>query len=239
MNHKNSLEKKRFLITGGSAGIGLAMARALVDHGARAALMARTEGRLKAAAEHLGCHAVQGDVGNEAEVVRGVKEAADALGGLDGLINNAAVHFSKPVEALVGESFRKLLEINVIGPALMVREVLPHFLKAGGGDIVNISSTSGLRGGAGSTAYTASKFALRGMTECWQAELRKKNIRVMLINPSEVQTGFVAGRPRSQDNPHKLFAQDIAHAVVSALEMHPRGFIPELSVFATNPWHGQ
>jgi len=234
--HQNSLENKRVLITGGSAGIGLATATALRERGAKLALMARTEGRLRAAAEHLGATAVVGDVGQEEDVVRGVREAAEALGGLDVAINNAAVYYSRPVDALQGESFRRLLEVNVVGPALVTREALVHFRTAGGGDIVNISSTSGLRGGAGSTAYTASKFALRGMSECWQAELRKENVRVILVNPSEVQTRFIEGRAGQAPSPHKLFAQDIAHAIVSALEMHPRGFIPELTVYATNPW---
>jgi len=232
MTQMNSLKDKRFLVTGGSAGIGLALAKALVDRHARVALVARTEGRLRAAADHLGGHAILADVGKEADVVRAVKDAADTLGGLDGLINNAAVYYSKPLEAISGESFRRLLDINVIGPALLTREALPHLRTAGGGDIVNISSTSGLMGNAGATPYTASKFALRGMTECWRAELRKDNIRVILINPSEVQTG----RLQPADNPHKLFPQDIAHTVVSTLEMHPRGFIPEVTVFATNPW---
>jgi 3-oxoacyl-[acyl-carrier protein] reductase len=236
MEHCNDLRNKRVLITGGSAGIGLATARALKDRGAKLALVARTEGRLVTAAEHLDAIPIVADVGREEDVVRAVREAAEAMDGLDVAINNAAVYYSQPVETIRAESFRRLLEVNVIGPALVTREALPHFRRAGGGDVVNISSTSGLRGGAGSTAYTASKFALRGMSECWQAELRKENVRVILVNPSEVQTRFTGGGREAAPNPHKLYAQDIAHAIVAALEMHPRGFIPELTVFATNPW---
>ena len=84
----------------------------------------------------------------------------------------------------------------------------------------------------GGTAYVASKFALSGMTECWRAELRKHDIRVMQINPSEVQTDFFRGRPHSE---RKLRAAEIAHAALSMLEMDDRGFITELSVWATNP----
>lgn len=235
MTDTPSLAGKRILITGGSAGIGLATAKMLKDRGARIALVARTEGRLKAAAEHLGAAWVVGDVGDESEVMRIVNEAVDALGGLDGVINNAAVYYGRRIESLSGASFRRLLDVNVVGAAMVTREALPHLRRSGGGDIVNVSSTSGLRGGAGGTAYTASKFALRGMTECWQAELRKENIRVILVNPSEVQTLF-GDRTAAGNNPHKLFATDIGHAIVTALEMHPRGFIPELTVYATNPW---
>ena len=90
---------------------------------------------------------------------------------------------------------------------------------------------------AGGTPYVASKFALRGMTECWRTELRNYNIRVILINPSEVQTEFVvnSGRPKREFNPTKLLPVDIAHSVLSSLEMNERGFVTELTVFATNP----
>ena len=83
----------------------------------------------------------------------------------------------------------------------------------------------------------ATKFALKGMTECWRAELRKHNIRVMLINPSEVQTNFLpnAGRQARPKNDTKLEAEEIAHVVLSMLEMRDRGFITEATVFATNP----
>ena len=105
------------------------------------------------------------------------------------------------------------------------------------GNIINISSTAGKKGFAYGTAYAATKFALKGMTECWQAELRKYNVRVMLVNPSEVQTEFSvnAGNGEREFNPTKLLSEDIAHAVISALEMEDRGFITELTVFATNP----
>lgn len=232
-----TLADRRILITGGSAGIGLATAKALADRGAKIALMARTEGRLEAAAEHLGAHAFAGDVSKEDDAARVVAAAADALGGLDALINNAAVFYGKPLEAIAAPSFRKLLDVNVIGPALMAREALPHLRDAGGGDIVNVSSTAGLGGGPNLTAYSASKFALRGMTMCWQAELRRSNIRVTLVNPSEVQTGFGSDKgPRAPEKPNKLFPHDIAHAIVGALEMNRRGYVPEITVHATNPW---
>ncbi|MCL7991506.1 MAG: SDR family NAD(P)-dependent oxidoreductase, partial [marine benthic group bacterium] len=109
--------------------------------------------------------------------------------------------------------------------------------RQGSGNLINISSTSGLKGGRGSTAYSSSKFALRGMTECWRDELRRHDVRVMLVNPSEVLTDFgsKAGFQQEQ-SPKKLRGQEIADAIVGALKIDDRGFIPEFSVFATNPF---
>jgi len=125
---------------------------------------------------------------------------------------------------------------NVTGAMLMAREAAKHFIARQRGNIVNIASTAALRGAPNGTAYYASKFALRGMTECWRAELRRHNIRVFLINPSEVLTNFSATAGLAQkENPTKLRAEDIAYIVKAVLEMDDRGFTPELSVFATNP----
>ena len=126
---------------------------------------------------------------------------------------------------------------NVFGAMLVARESARHFIAKNRGNIVNVASTAGQRGFAGGTAYSSSKFALTGLTECWRAELRKHNIRVMQINPSEVQTEFVAasGRPLRSFSERKLLAADIAHAIMAMLEMHDRGFMPETTVWATNP----
>jgi 3-oxoacyl-[acyl-carrier protein] reductase len=134
------------------------------------------------------------------------------------------------------QGFASTFATNVTGAMLMAREAAKHFAARKRGNIVNISSTAGLRGAPNGTAYYASKFALRGMTECWRAELRKYNIRVLLINPSEVITNFfaTAGVPQ-KENASKLRPEDIAYIVKAALEMEDRGFVPELSVFATNP----
>jgi len=120
---------------------------------------------------------------------------------------------------------------------LSARLAVAIFKKQNSGNIVNISSTAGTKGFAGGTAYSATKFALKAMTECWRAELRQYNVRVILINPSEVQTHFVSnsGRESRPFNPSKLQGIDIAHTICSALEMEDRGFITELTVFATNP----
>jgi 3-oxoacyl-[acyl-carrier protein] reductase len=133
-------------------------------------------------------------------------------------------------------SFDAVLATNVTGVMLMSREAARLFKERKRGNIINISSTASLRGAPKGTAYYGSKFALRGMTECWRAELRKYNVRVFLINPSEVITDFArrAGFPQV-DSHSKLHSEEIAHMIKAVLEMNDRGFTPELSVFATNP----
>jgi 3-oxoacyl-[acyl-carrier protein] reductase len=230
------LENSAVLITGGSAGIGRAIAHMLAAHGARVAITGRDKGRLEEAARSLGAFAIQADVANEADVQRTYREVLAKFGDLDVLVNNAGFGVFKNLVDFDRSSFDAVFATNVTGAMLMAREAAKHFIQRNRGNIVNISSTAGLRGAANGTAYYASKFALRGMTECWRAELRKHNIRVMLVNPSEVVTNFfsTAGLPQKA-NESKLRGEEIAHAVKAILEMDDRGFTPEISVFATNP----
>jgi 3-oxoacyl-[acyl-carrier protein] reductase len=229
-------EDKRALVTGGTKGIGRAVARALIDRGARVAVTGRREEALKKAAEAMGALALPGDVSRESDAEEAVKAVVERWGGIDILVNNAAVVDFAPLVEVDPQRFEEVLNINVKGAMLMARAAVPHFIRQKGGNIVNISSTAGLRGFAGGSAYVASKFALKGMSECWRAELRPHNVRVILVNPSEVQTN--PGRPDepSKLDPRKLTAKEIADTVVSALAMNDRGFIPEVTVFATNPF---
>ena len=224
------------LVTGGSSGIGFAIAKTLADAGARVAITGRDEDKLARAAATIGGHPIRADVSIEADVERTMQDVVAAFGHLDILVNNAGIGVFKALVAQDLESFERIFATNVTGPMLMGREAAKHFITRKRGNIVNIASTAGTRGAPNGTAYYASKFALRGMTECWRGELRPHNIRVFLINPSEVLTPFLdpaSGAP--SDNPTKLHAEDVAHAVRSVLEMHDRGFTPELSIFATNP----
>jgi 3-oxoacyl-[acyl-carrier protein] reductase len=224
------------LITGGSSGIGRAAAETLKRAGARVAITGRDPARLAEAASSLGVVGIQADVANEADVLRTFSELKEKLGDLDILINNAGVGVFKDLIDMDRASFDAVFATNVTGAMLMAREAAKVFKERKRGNLINISSTAGLRGAPKGTAYYASKFALRGMTECWRGELRKYNVRVFLINPSEVITDFArrAGFPQ-KDNPSKLKSEDIAHMIRAVLEMDDRGFTPELSVFATNP----
>jgi 3-oxoacyl-[acyl-carrier protein] reductase len=225
------------LVTGGSSGIGLAVAKALTEAGARVAITGRDQRRLTAAAGSINAHPIHADVSREADVLRTYEELFQAFDHLDILVNNAGVGVLKPLVEMDLASFDRVLATNVTGAMLMAREAARHFVERRSGLIINIGSTAAVRGAAKGTAYYGSKFALRGMTECWRAELRPFNVRVILVNPSEVLTAFyaTAGLAQNQDNPTKLHGEDIAHAVLSALEMDDRGFITELTVFATNP----
>ena len=232
MNLKNATA----LITGGSSGIGRAIAQSLVASGARVAITGRAERKLAEAAKELGVHPIHADVSVEADVERTYKEVLQKFGNLDILVNNAGSGVFKNLVDMGKKEFEDVFATNVTGAMLMAREAAKHFVKMQRGNIVNISSTAGLRGAPNGTAYYASKFALRGMTECWRAELRKYNVRVILVNPSEVVTNFypTAGLPQKA-NATKLRGEDIAQVVKAMLEMDDRGFAPEVSVFATNP----
>ena len=200
------------------------------------AITGRNQSRLEEAARALGVFPIRADVANEADVERTYREVLAKFGDLDILVNNAGFGVFKNLVDFDRASFDAVFATNVTGAMLMAREAAKHFIKRNRGNIINIASTAGLRGAPNGTAYYASKFALRGMTECWRAELRKHNIRVMLVNPSEVLTDFAATAGFAQKaNETKLRGEEIAHAVKAILEMDDRGFTPELSVFATNP----
>ena len=231
-----NLTNKITLVTGGSSGIGRAVAESLIGAGAKVAITGRDQAKLKDAATDIGAHAIQADVSKEEDVLRTYKEVLNTFGDLDILVNNAGVGMFKPLVDMDLASFERVLTTNVTGAMLMGREAAKIFVKRNGGNIVNVASTASLRGAAGGTAYMTSKFALRGMTECWRAELRKHNVRVMQVNPSEVITPFAAAAGFEQtDHPSKLHSEDIAHMVKAVLEMDDRGFTTELTVFATNP----
>ena len=231
-----NLQKATALVTGGSSGIGYATAKVLIEAGAQVAITGRDEKKLYKAAEVLHAVAIRADVTNEADVQRTYREVLQPFGHLDILVNNAGVGLFKKLVDIDRVSFDAVFATNVTGAMLMGREAAKHFIQRNRGNIVNICSTASLRGGAHGTAYYASKFALRGMTECWRAELRQYNIRVFLINPSEVLTDFGAAAGfRQNENPTKLQPEDIARMIKAMLEMNDRGFTPELSVFATNP----
>jgi len=227
-----NIANARALITGGSSGIGFETARQLASRGARVAICGRDREKLEAAAKEIGAIAIHADVSVEADAVRLIEQVVDAFDDYNVLINNAGFgHFASLLETSV-EDMQRVFATNVFGAMVVARESARHFVKRQTGNIVNVASSAGLRGFAGGTAYCASKFALHGMTECWRAELRKSNVRVMQINPSEVQTEFFRCHTYSE---RKLQAIDIANAIVSMLSMEDRGFVTEMSVWATNP----
>jgi len=231
------LKSMTALVTGGSEGIGRGIAAALKREGCEVAVMARRREPLEKTAKELGLHAIVGDVGNEADTARAVAETVQRFGRLDILVNNAGFGRFAPLVEMSLEDLEAVYRTNVFGAFLMAREAAKQFRKQDAGHMVNISSTAGLKGGRGGTAYSSSKFALRGMTECWRDELRPHNVRVILVNPSEVVTPFFTKLGMEQaPSPKKLRPEEIADAIVGALKVDERGFIPEFSVWATNPF---
>lgn len=231
------LENAKALVTGGSSGIGLATARLLREAGASVVISGRDQARLDRAAAEIGATAIRADVSDEAQVEKLVAGAVEALGGYNVLVNNAGFGAFAPLVEQSAEDFRRVWETNVLGAMLVARESARHFARENYGNIVNIASTAGHRGFPNGTAYVATKFALSGMTECWRAELRRHNVRVMLVNPSEVLTEFGerAGHKKKEPNPTKLHAEDLGGLIVDLLAMEDRGFVTDATVWATNP----
>jgi 3-oxoacyl-[acyl-carrier protein] reductase len=224
------------IVTGGSSGIGLEIAKQLIKKGAKVLITGRDEQKLEKAATLIGAFYAVADASNEKQVIAAFEKANTSMHGYNVLVNNAAYGVFGLLKDQDTKVFEQLIATNVTGAMIAGREAAKHFIENNFGNIINISSTAGNAGFSGGTAYVASKFALKGMTECWRTELRKSNIRVMLVNPSEVQTPFynALGGVRPY-NSSKLEATEIAHLVIAMLTMRDVGFITEATVFATNP----
>ena len=229
------LDGARILITGGATGIGRAIAEKAIAGGARVAICGRREDVLAEAATALGVSAFPCDVSREDQVEALFEQTTAALGGLDVLINNAAYSYRSALVDIDAARFAEVHATNVLGAMLCGRAAARLFVEQGSGTIVNVGSTAASKGYKTGSTYASSKFALTGLTECWRAELRPKGVRVMQVNPSEVQTPF-GGRDMTKDlNPTKLVADDVAHLVVAMLELEDRGFVTDATLFATNP----
>ncbi len=232
-----NVTKARVLVTGGSSGIGRATAKMLADLGATVAICGRHSESVTAAAHEIGATPFVADVAKEHEVVALIPRVIATLGGYDVLINNAGLGRFAPLVDTSIEDMRVVWETNVLGATLVARESAKHFIAESYGNIINIGSTAGSRGFAGGSAYSSSKFAVQSLTECWRAELRKHNIRVMQLNPSEVLTDF-AHRARGEepyDDSSKLRGLDIATMIVSMLGQDDRAMVTDVTVWATNP----
>ena len=224
----------RFLVTGGSQGIGAAMVEAARRAGHDVVFTGRNDTLLAEVAARTGAHAVRADVSVAADNAKTVAACQQQMGGVDVLINNAGYAYRAEIGALDVAAMRTMFETNVFGLVDITNRIVPLMKAQKRGDIVNIASTSGMKGAATATPYSASKWAVRGISQCWQAELRPHSIRVTCVCPSEVQTNF--GGQSGRNNPNKLYARDIADTIMAALNMPHRALWPELAIFANNPW---
>ena len=228
------MDRQRFLITGASQGIGEALVRLARERGHDVVFTGRDEARIAAVASETGAHGIRAGVAVADDNQRTVDVCVDRMGGIDILVNNAGVGYVGELGSIEMDLMRALFDINVFGLVDLTNRVAPMLKAQQRGAIINIASTSGMKGAAGGTVYAASKWAVRGISQCWQAELRPHGVHVTCVCPSEVQTNWMGKTGRN--NPNKLYAVDIAQTIMAALEMHPRALWPELAIFANNPW---
>jgi NADP-dependent 3-hydroxy acid dehydrogenase YdfG len=189
------LTGRRVLVTGGSSGIGAATARAIAEAGGQVAVLARRTGPLRALADEFGAVAVPADVTDADAARAAVDEAADGLGGLDGVVNAAGL--ARPGTVVDGDpaSWRTMFEVNVLGVLHVSRASVPHLRAAGRGDVVNLSSMSGRRVGSTEMAiYAASKSAVHTLSEGLRREVQPDRIRVAVVAPGLVDTPIFAGQ---------------------------------------------
>ncbi len=233
-----NLKEAKILITGATSGIGYETARVLKEEGAQVLICGRNKAKVDLAVEQLGVSGLKADVSQEIDVKALFNYAKEQMGGVNVLINNAGIggHFEE-LKDLSAENFQAVWEINVKGLMLVGREAARYFIEQQTGNIINIGSTASLKGFARGSAYVASKFAVAGLTECWRAELRPHNVRVMQVNPSEVITEFLEKVGYEVKNPEKkLKSSEVAHVIKTMLQMNEVGFIPDAAIWATNPW---
>ena len=232
------LKGKNIIVTGGSLGIGKETAKKLLDKGANVLIIGRSLDRLKESFSNSKANLLSFDIGDIENIVVNAKKSLDFLDNrVDVLINNAGIGASKSIEDLEYTDFIDVFNVNVFGLSLFTKEVIPIMKNQQHGTIINIGSTASLKGYKNGSIYASSKFAVRCLTQCWQAELRPYNIRVCQINPSEVTTAF--GNPERLERDevdNKLTSREISHSIISVIEMDNRGFINELNVWATNPF---
>lgn len=237
-----SLTGKTAFITGAGKGIGKATALALAAEGVNIGLMARTEKDLQAVAKELESRGVKAayataDVSSMEQVEDAVAKLTEQLGSADILINNAGIGTFGPFLEIDPAEWKKMIDVNLMGMYYVTRAVLPQLLEKNGGDIINISSMSGVKGTEGSSAYSASKFGVLGMTESLSQEVRKNNIRVFALTPSLVITDFFGDGNKPEKSEEKFMqAEDLAEYMVAQLKLNPRIFIPQSSLWATNPF---
>jgi 3-oxoacyl-[acyl-carrier protein] reductase len=237
----NNLKNKNAVITGAGKGIGKAIALALAKEGVNVILIARTQEDIdkvavKVRSLRVKAVAIAADVSDINEVNAAITQALSEFKTIDILINNAGIAaFGKFLE-LEPTTWEKIIQVNLMGTYYTTRAVLPNMIERQTGDIINISSTAGLKGNALTSAYSASKFAILGLTESLMQEVRKHNIRVTALTPSTVGTEMAKELKLTDGNPENVMqAEDIAELIVAQLKLNRRVFIKDAGIWSTNP----
>ncbi|MHA7941741.1 3-ketoacyl-ACP reductase [Formosa sp. 3Alg 14/1] len=236
------LKSKKAIITGGGRGLGKATAIAFAKEGIDVAITGRTEGVLKetvAELEALGVKSTYAvfDVSNYDEVKTAIKTLIDTLGGVDILVNNAGIAAFGTFNDMEVDDWSQIIQTNVMGMYYVTKEVLPHLIEQNDGEIINVSSTAGLSGNATTSAYSASKFAVIGMSESLMKEVRKNNIRVCTLTPSTIASDMSIGlgiaTKDSEDS--VLQPEDFAELILAGLKLPKRAMLKSASLWSTNP----
>lgn len=233
------MKGKIAVITGGTKGIGRAIAESLLKEGVKVFICARNKSELKKALEELSASGqVEGeicDVRSEAQVKMMLDECVRLFGGVDILINNAGIGIiGKTVEEMSAEEFEQTLQTNLFGVFYACHHAIPLLKKREGGYIINISSLAGQNAHPKMAAYNASKFGLNGFTEAMMQEVRADNIKVTTICPGSVNTYFGGGAP-SEDHAWQIQPEDIAQIVVDLLNFDPRALPSKIEVRPSKP----
>ncbi len=236
-----SLQGRSALITGAGKGLGKAIAIALAAEGVNVGLVGRTEKDLISLADELKPYAIKtaiavADVSDMEAVNVAVAKIKTDLGAIDILVNNAGIGaFGKFME-LEPVKWKQIIEVNLLGVYYVTRAVLPQMIERQTGDIINVSSTAGKNGAAVTSAYSASKFGLIGLSESLMQEVRKHNIRVSTMLPSTVATDMAIDLNLTDGNPEKVMQpEDFAELLIAQLKLNRRVFVKESGIWSTNP----
>ncbi|MDR6550394.1 MULTISPECIES: 3-ketoacyl-ACP reductase [Paenibacillus] len=236
-----SVAGKVALITGAGRGIGRATAIAFAQEGIHVGLVGRSLENLQKVAEELKPYGVKvvistADVADLASITAAVESIRGELGAIDILVNNAGISKFGGFMELTPEEWTNIIDVNVKGVYYTTRAVLPEMMERNAGDIVNIASTAGQRGAPLTSAYTASKAAVIGLSESLMLEVRKKNIRVSTLTPSTVATDMALELKLTDGNPEKVMQpEDLADLIVAQLKLHPRVVLKHAGLWSTNP----
>ncbi|WP_391559530.1 3-ketoacyl-ACP reductase [Robertmurraya sp.] len=236
-----SISGKTAIVTGAGRGIGRATAIALAKEGVNVGLVGLTLSNLEKVAEELRQFQVKvavatADVADLDSITNAVEKIRGELGAVDILINNAGTAKFGGFLDLSPEEWENIIKVNLMGVYNTTRAVLPEMIERKAGDIVNISSSAGQKGAPVTSAYSASKFGVLGLTESLALEVRKHNIRVVGLTPSTVVTDLAAEANLISGNPENVMhPEDLADLIVSGLKLHPRVFLKSAGLWSTNP----
>lgn len=229
------LEGRTALVTGGTRGIGRAIAAELRAHGADVVVTGRDKARAESAAAGIGDRVLGlgADVSDPEAVDRLTRAVVDRFGTIDVLVNNAGVGHFGPVADMSVDTWRDVIGTNLTGAFLCSRAVIPY-LRRSKGWIVNVGSLASPMAFAGGAAYCASKAGLTAFTEALMSELRDDDVRVTLVLPGSVRTGFGGRDPRSSDD-WRLAPEDVARSIVALLAHEPRSLPSRLEIRPARP----